>query len=263
METRTKLSVFFVVVWLLTGNLTINAQSVNDAAPDFELKDLNGNTFKLSDQSGKVVFIFFFGYGCPHCHTNAPNTQTGLYKYFMGRNDFVAIGIDTWDGTSQQVTDFKSTTGVEYIMLLKGSKIASSFASTYDRILVIDQQGIIQYKSTDYATEQVTAEAKTVIEGLLEGQHTSGINQQQSENPVQVFPNPASEYFFVNNPFKNAAYIQVSVIDIAGKELISELHDFNVRENIPVLVSDLSQGVYLVKLESPSGETVVKKLIKK
>ncbi|MEJ2053006.1 MAG: redoxin domain-containing protein [Calditrichaceae bacterium] len=35
---------------------------VGDKAPDFTLDKLGGGEFTLSDYSGKVIFIFWFGY---------------------------------------------------------------------------------------------------------------------------------------------------------------------------------------------------------
>jgi hypothetical protein len=35
---------------------------VGEMAPDFELQTSNGDTFRLSDHIGKVVFIYFIGY---------------------------------------------------------------------------------------------------------------------------------------------------------------------------------------------------------
>ena len=45
----------------LCGLMT--AQGVGDPAPDFTLTSLAGNSVSLSDYQGKVVFLFFLGYG--------------------------------------------------------------------------------------------------------------------------------------------------------------------------------------------------------
>lgn len=41
------------------------AAKVGEAAPDFELKDLDGKAVKLSDYKGKVVVLEWFNPGCP------------------------------------------------------------------------------------------------------------------------------------------------------------------------------------------------------
>ncbi|NJK85193.1 MAG: TlpA family protein disulfide reductase [Bacteroidales bacterium] len=117
--------------------LLAKGQNVGEPAPDFTLNVLNGGQFKLSDQKGKVVFIFVFGYNCPHCKANGPNTQTGIYEMFMDNSSFVAIGVDTWNGNSSGVESFKATTGITYPLGLNASSIESLYSTTYDRILVV------------------------------------------------------------------------------------------------------------------------------
>lgn len=45
------------------------------AAPDFTLKDLDGNDVKLSDFRGKVVFLNFWATWCPYCVEEMPDLQ--------------------------------------------------------------------------------------------------------------------------------------------------------------------------------------------
>ncbi len=48
---------------------------LGEPAPDFELKDLDGNPHKLSDHKGKVVVLEWFNPGCPfvkHAHGEGP-----------------------------------------------------------------------------------------------------------------------------------------------------------------------------------------------
>ncbi len=55
-------STFLLVVGLaLTGEIAAQGPEVGSEAPDFELKDSQGNTFRLSDYRGKkaVVLEFF------------------------------------------------------------------------------------------------------------------------------------------------------------------------------------------------------------
>jgi peroxiredoxin len=42
------------------------AAEVGQPAPDFTLRDLDGNVHKLSDQKGKVVVLEWFNPGCPY-----------------------------------------------------------------------------------------------------------------------------------------------------------------------------------------------------
>ncbi len=48
---------------LLLGIIPLYAVGVGDKAPDFTLEKLSGGNITLSDYQGKIVYIFFFGWG--------------------------------------------------------------------------------------------------------------------------------------------------------------------------------------------------------
>jgi peroxiredoxin len=59
---------------------------------DFQLKDLDGNTVRLSDFKGKIVFLNFWTTWCPECRYEMPLMQK-LYTHFKGR-DFAMVAIN-------------------------------------------------------------------------------------------------------------------------------------------------------------------------
>ena len=46
--------------------------SIGDPAPDFTLPGIDGKTYKLNEQKGKVVVLEFIATWCPHCQNDAP-----------------------------------------------------------------------------------------------------------------------------------------------------------------------------------------------
>jgi hypothetical protein len=52
-----------IACMLLLAVTQLPAAGVGDMAPDFTLSGLEGEEITLSDLRGKVVYIFWFGYG--------------------------------------------------------------------------------------------------------------------------------------------------------------------------------------------------------
>ena len=64
------------VAWCLAGLLPLLAGAAPPApgskAPDFQLKDLQGNMVSLSALHGKTVVLHFWATWCPHCLAEMP-----------------------------------------------------------------------------------------------------------------------------------------------------------------------------------------------
>lgn len=82
------------------------------SAPDFTLKTLSGETFKLSENKGKVVILDFMAVRCPPCHQQMP--ELFELKKELG-DSIVILSIDV-DGESGSETqdDLRDSFG-EYI----------------------------------------------------------------------------------------------------------------------------------------------------
>ena len=70
-----------------------------------------------------------------------------------------------------------------------------------------------------------------------------------SEANVKIYPNPASEYFMVDND-ENIA--QVSIFSIVGKEIVSYVHTPGQAYS----VSDLNRGIYMVRLSDQRNRII-------
>lgn len=136
------------------------------AAPDFSLQNLSGETVSLSALKGKVVVLFFFGNSCPACKASAPSVQSKLANAYSSNDKVVVLGLDQWDGTKSAVQGFKNSTGVDFDLLLNASSAASSFSTTYDRLVVVDKEGFIRFKGSRAASSDAN-DAKDTVETYL------------------------------------------------------------------------------------------------
>jgi|GEM_PF-454608 len=241
------------------------AQSVGDAAPDFSLQTLDGGEFNLSSKQGNVVFIFLFGYACPHCLANGNNTEE-LYQKYKDQEGFIAVGVDTWDGNSAGVENFMSSTGVSYTLCLEASSLEDLYNTTYDRIIVVDKDGIIRFKSTSNSISAVVDQADDAVATYLamdagmgggdggsdmmgDGGTVTALKRIDSyQNQALVFPNPVKNVVNIDAKLFAESDVDVKIFDVAGKKAIEKKLINNNEEIINVPVDQLRDGLYILQL---------------
>lgn len=82
-----------------------------------------------------------------------------------------------------------------------------------------------------------------------------GVEQTKMNNSIKIYPNPTEESFCISG-FEGVAAMKL--IDISGKLILSK----QITVNETILINNLSQGVYIVKLITAGG-IVERKLVKK
>lgn len=72
-----KKAITILAAAVLTATLAFSDAVVGKPAPDFEAKDINGKTHRLSDFKGKIVVIEAYNLDCPFC---ANHYKTGAMQ---------------------------------------------------------------------------------------------------------------------------------------------------------------------------------------
>jgi len=79
-------------------------EKADPIAPDFTLKDIQGNTVKLSDYKGKVVFLNFWASWCPPCKSEIPDFNKASEELNKG-SDAVILAINATNGYNGETPD--------------------------------------------------------------------------------------------------------------------------------------------------------------
>lgn len=109
-----KLLIFYVSVLLLTLMAQTSFGASLQKARDFELKGVDGRTYTISDQSGKVVLLNFWATWCPECIEENPLIDK-LYKRFRDAG-LVVFGISI-DRSLDTLREYLSKEPLSYTIL--------------------------------------------------------------------------------------------------------------------------------------------------
>lgn len=245
---------------IFMGKATAYGQKVGEPGPDFEVNTLGGGAFKLSEQRGKVVFVFLFGNTCPSCKAIGPTVETSIHQEFNDNPDFVAIGLDTWDSSSGEssVTGFRNSTGITFPLAIKAGSVAKAYGTTYDRFMVIDRDGVLAHKGAVGAKNDVNTTKAVIEQSLMAATST---NRSAAEAGVRLFPMPASDELHIQS---SEAISGVRIYDALGKLVL-------VENDLPgqglfkrsLNVSTLERGLYFYRLQRKDGLVTGKLLIQR
>lgn len=147
-------------------------------APEIDLADQDGNVFRISDQTGKVVLIFFGFTNCPHeCPLTAAHLRQALE--FIGDRaqdvKVVMVSTDPVRDTPRAVEEFLSKFNPDFVgipgtaeslsrvweeygvVVLHAGETHSSF------IYVVDQSGDLRLTFTDDTSPEEIASDLNIL----------------------------------------------------------------------------------------------------
>jgi peroxiredoxin len=128
---------------LLTIGCTKRTAKNRKAAPEFSLKDANGQTVHLADYRGKVVVLDFWATWCGPCKIEIPWFME--FETQFKDQGFAVLGVsmdeDGWAVIKPYVRDRK----MNYRILLGDDKISTSYGGldALPTTLLIDREGNI------------------------------------------------------------------------------------------------------------------------
>lgn len=157
-------------------------------APDFELKDLDGQPHRLrAITAGKISVLTFWLAGCPDCLDSFPK-GVALSKALA--RDPVAFVDVAYRGQPEPTAEWVRENGIKNPVLLDtGGSIVSKYGVGTYTCFVLDQKGFIRYRgSVSGAEEAVRALLEPRDRTVRTSNATVLIREELSERPEAVRP---------------------------------------------------------------------------
>jgi peroxiredoxin len=139
-----------------------------DTAPDFNISEAGGNTYRLTDMRGKVVMLQFTASWCSVCRKEMPFIESEIWLPGKDKG-LVVIGIDR-DEPEKAVLKFKDAMKVSYPLALDpGADIFGLYAlkeSGVTRNIIIDRKGKIIFLTRLFEREEFDSMKEVIFSEL-------------------------------------------------------------------------------------------------
>lgn len=153
--------------------------SVNEPAPDFQLKDVTGKEVSLASLKGKTVIIDFWATWCQPCVASFPGMQRAV-DYYRNDTNVVFLFVHTSERTATAAEDAKRLVNSKHYaftvcMDLKDAATgrnpaADAFGIKYlPTKFIIDPNGMIKFKHTGYVGKAEALDEMTAMVDMANG----------------------------------------------------------------------------------------------
>jgi thiol-disulfide isomerase/thioredoxin len=133
-------------------------------APDFELKNIKGESVKLSSLQGRVVVLNFFATWCPPCKAELPGFIKVTREYEGKDVEFVFVDIQEDKKTIESFLKEQNFTEISPLLDITGEVSGLYAVRGIPATFIIDQEGNLVTSHEGYMDE---AGLKTAIEGAM------------------------------------------------------------------------------------------------
>ncbi|KAA3440498.1 redoxin domain-containing protein [Rufibacter hautae] len=150
----------------------LKRKMILEAAPAFELRDLNGTVVSLASLKGKTVVVDFWATWCGPCVSSFPGMQQAVNK-FKDNGKVAFVFVNSWEsGKDKKKTaaDFISKKNYSFQVLLdEENKMIDAYkVQGIPTKFILDANGNIRFKSVGFSgnSDKAVQEISTMIDLL-------------------------------------------------------------------------------------------------
>lgn len=174
-------------------------------------------------------------------NTVDPNFSSSGYSvpWFFTHNGKLELFVGSYSGKVYHYTDIYDITDNIQSIFTFVSGIVGYFKDGYRSAVCVDKLNSDTYPDMIYGNLGGGVD-------LLYGQFAAvGIEENVAVNPFSIYPNPSSDYIFIQPQNSWDSMVDLKMYDISGRPLW-HLKDFNM--NTPIQVNTLSGGIYFIEV---------------
>ncbi len=244
-----------------------NNYNVGDVVDDFTVTDIHGvehNLYEYAD-AGKYIYLDFFFDTCGPCQTWQPTYSEFYDKYGCNQGDLVMISINDGSDSDEEVILYEETYGGPFNHAPAvsadggGGPVTSNFGvGAFPTFCMIGPDRTLLQNDIWPLTDVTTFEA-TFPAGLDPEVMECTILEvtEFTDASFSIFPT-ISNGQNISIVMNNQVATSVIIYDITGKEVYS----YDTNSNNIEFSLNVNSGIYLVQVNTGSGSTVKKLIIK-
>ena len=268
MKKITSLLFLFLFAVAFVANAQVDGYNVGDVVDDFTVTDIHGEVHNLYDitASGKHVFLDFFFDTCSPCQQTTPIFNEFYDKYGCNEGEIYCISINNGTDSDAEVEAFENTYGgpFNHAPAVSAEGGAGAVDANFDiaayptyclvgpdnKLLVGDIWPISGVQTFEAAFPTgFDPEPMECFLGLLDAENTSDF---------LLYPT-ISNGKNINLRLSNQVdAVKVTVFDISGKQVLTNEYS----SSSIVINLNVNSGTYFVNVQTNSGSTVKKLIIK-
>lgn len=152
-----------VAAIICVAALAFASATVGDAAPVLDVPELDGQTFDLSAQRGKVVVVNFWATWCPPCREEMPALDAFYRRYHGQGLEMIGLSADRARDRSD-VTKVMQSYSYPAAMLDDAKANEFGTPDTLPMTVVVDGNGVVRAKLTP---DQTPVTEKSLSDAVL------------------------------------------------------------------------------------------------